>query len=82
MDLNINKLKEDLLLIYETYTKDKHDFSIKSKSAELYSKYKDVGPMLDKNILLALNNLVDIAYETGKELDVKYAKEILQQLKL
>ena len=81
MATEIEGLKKSLIELYEAYCKENSAGIIKDLAGEIYNKFKDLDPVLDKDTALALRSLVDVAFDTGVKLDKSKAKEILATLK-
>ena len=81
MELDINKLKNDLKSIYKTYLVNPEDETLKNKAGELYNTYKDLDPILKPEISFAIRKLVDISFDTGLKISPDEIKKILNDLK-
>ena len=79
--VNINKLKAEIKDIMEGYLANRNEPSIKEKAKQVYNKYLDLDPMLPRDISVAKNLLVDIAYETGIKPDENAIREVLKKLR-
>jgi len=74
--MDIEQLKYDLKNIYRNYLSDPENESNKVFAGEIYNKYKDLDPFLKPEIATAINNLVDIGFDTGIKKSKDQIKEI------
>jgi hypothetical protein len=89
MVVNIQKLKANLLEIYEGYSKDVSDKSISKKAQDLFFEYVYNADSLDRDLVRAVQGLEHIGWEysrsTRKEQNWKMgaeeANEIFGKLK-
>lgn len=78
--MEIEKIKYDLINIYKNYLTDPENEENKSLAAKCYNKYKGLDPILKPEIAIAINNLVDIGFNTGIKKSQDEIKEILNKL--
>jgi hypothetical protein len=89
MAIDKEKLKQQLIEIYEGYTKDINDNDTKEKAQKLFFEYVYTSSSLDREFLTAVNGLEHIGWEysrsTKKEINwkmkVEEAIRILEKLK-
>lgn len=89
MAIDKEKLKQQLIDIYEGYTKDINDKDTKDKAQKLFFEYVYTAGSLDREFLTAVNGLEHIGWEysrsTRKERDWKMGQDeagkILEKLK-
>ena len=80
MDLNVSQLKHDLKEIYSAYLINSDDENIKNKAGQIYNNYKDLDPILKPEIAIAINKLVDVAFDTGLKISKDEIKTIIDKL--
>jgi len=78
--MEIGKIKSDLINIYKNYLSDTENKENKILAGEFYNKYKELDPILKPNIATAINNLVDLGFDTGVKKSRDEIKEILKEL--
>jgi len=78
--MEIEKIKYDLINIYNNYLIDPENEKNKVLAANYYNKYKELDPILKPEIATAINNLVDIGFDTGVKKSQDEIKEILKKL--
>ena len=61
--LSHNKLRNDLIIIYEAYLKNPTDKALKRKAQNLHQKFLNAMPLLNKSLQHALDLLVDIGWD-------------------
>ena len=66
--------------IYKNYLSDPENEENKILAGKFYNKYKDLDPILKPEIATAINNLVDIGFNTGVKKSQDKIKEILKEL--
>ncbi len=79
--MDIEELKSELISIYRECSNNKPNSKIKKEAKEIYNKYKDLDPVLNKDVAFALRSLVDIAFNTGIKISKDKCKRILNSLK-
>ncbi len=78
-----DRLKRNLIKIYEGYLKNPADKSLKKKAKILHKEFLNAMPLLNKNMQHAINLLVDIGWDlpTPSKPTKKVVKEVLRKLK-
>ena len=79
--MDIKKLRSELIQIYKSLLENPDNPNNKKKAARLYEQHKNLEPVLDLDMSLALNSLVDVVYDTGIKLSGERIKEILGKLR-
>lgn len=77
----MEKIKYALINIYKSYLRDPENEENHNFAAKCYNKYKGLDPILKPEIAIAINNLVDIGFNTGIKKSQDEIKDILKKLK-
>lgn len=87
-EINKEKLKKQLIEIYEGYTQDIKNADIKARAQKLFLEYTYMGDIFDKVIIDAIRGLEHIGFDFGRttqrgvwNLTSEDAEEILKSLK-
>lgn len=62
--MDIEKIKYDLINIYKKYLSDPENEENRTLAGNVYNKYKNLYPILKPEIATAINNLVNIGFNT------------------
>ena len=78
--MEMEKIKHDLINIYKNYLSNQDNKENNNLAAKFYNKYKDLEPIVKPEIAIAINNLVDIGFNTGIKKSQDEIKDILKKL--
>jgi len=78
--MEIEKIKHELINIYKNYLKDPENKENNVLAANFYNKYKELDPILKPEIAIAINNLVDIGFNTGVKKSQDEIQKIIKKL--
>ncbi len=77
-EINISKLRSQLIQIYESYLGNPNDAKLKRKAKEIHNEFLNALPLFDKALQHAINLLVDIAFDLPSP--PKPSKETVEKL--
>ena len=79
--VDLTKLKEAVIKILQDFFVNPEDQKVKERAKEVYIKYMNLDPVLPRELAVAKNLLVDIAYDMGINPPTKKeAKEMIKKL--
>ncbi|MBI2580037.1 MAG: hypothetical protein HYW27_03990 [Candidatus Aenigmarchaeota archaeon] len=79
--LNTERLREELIKIYESYSRNPEDETAKTKARKIYSSFMNAMPLLDENMRHAVNLLVAIGWQTGQKPSGEVILSVIKSLK-
>ena len=83
VNIDVNKLRKDLVNLYETYLQDGKD-AIKEKATELYNKYHRPADdeLLDEDVCKGIQALYSVAWEDIAKISKtkEHSKEDIQNI--
>ncbi len=77
MTLNRLKLRNELISVFSSYAKDPTDAHMKKTARRLHEQYGNVGHVVDKFMMLAVNLLPNIGWEV---IEPKLTREQAEKL--
>ncbi len=77
IELDAEKLRKELIWIYEAYLKNPHDKKMRQRATDVYWDYQGAGPILNDAMSGAVNWCVEIGFDTGVPKPAKEQVELL-----
>lgn len=81
MEYDLDKLRKNLLFVYEGYLERPNDIDIMDFAGVLYNRYSDLDSILKPEFALAIRNLVDVSFDTDSSISKVYLEKIISSLK-